>query len=242
MRFLLGFLHYHQARNATAESWLCDGLPLHRWIESADAKELLLVANGRAQSHDWQSAFMVYRAYIRSMAGHSEALNAVLTLLHQSAPLPAALAGLSSIALSSEVPRTASANQRGDSMQVGAPLSAKRADDCKRTTLAVRELIESDLTRPLLVSDIAARLGIARRTIENRVRLECGTSVKRFVTELRLRHAYRMVLDRAPVDVHVLQSIAIQVGFSSYRAFCAAYTRSYGRIPLRRGRPRSETW
>ena len=243
-RFLLGFLNLHQGRTTMAEAWLCDGIAQQRWVRQADAHELLVVANGRGQVHDWSNCLIYYRAYVRIVAERAETILSLAAALahgpthsltwHKSVATPSMPAGITPALAAA----SASIAARGSMRSV----SSRRVTDSRRTTNAVRDLIESDLSRPLLVGDIAARLGIARRTIENRIRIESGCSVKRFVTELRLQHAYRLVLDRSPIDAHGLQSIAIQVGFSSYRAFCSAYTRSFGRIPHKRGRPRHDSW
>jgi AraC-like DNA-binding protein len=243
-RFLLGFLNLHQGRTTVAEAWLCDGSAQPSWVRQADAHELLVVANGRSQLHDWANSLTYYRAYVRRVAERAETMSSLGALL---APPPARAlewhrSGATALIPGAITPALAAASASIAARGALRTVSDRRVTDSRRTTNAVRDLIESDLARPLLVADVAARLGIARRTIENRVRIESGCSVKRFVTELRLQHAYRLVLEQAPVDAHGLQAIAMQVGFSSYRAFCNAYTRSFGRIPHRRGRPRHDSW
>jgi AraC-like DNA-binding protein len=243
-RFLLGFLNLHQGRTTMAEAWLCDGTAQQRWIRQADAHELLVVANGRGQVHDWSNCLIYYRAYVSLVAERSESILSLAAMLAAGPMhvLPWHRSSASSSLPAGITPALAAVGA-STSAREGLPhITPRRATDSRRTTNAVRDLIEGDLSRPLLVGEIAARLGIARRTIENRVRIESGSSVKRFVTELRLQHAYRMVLDCSPIDAHGLQTIAIKVGFSSYRAFCSAYTRSFGRIPHKRGRPRHDSW
>lgn len=242
VRFLLAVLVLHQGRGATAEGWLANGAPLGRFIDRADPDELLLLSFARAEGLDFAGAYRLFRSYVALATDHAAQCSDIRVVLTDK--LTDAARGVAPGAMALRAPprdyterilqpgqvlhllgRTAALPDIGISHQVAAML--------ERTTAAVREMVEDDLSRPLLVKDIVAALGISRRTLEIRVRRSSGTSVKRYIASIRLQHARHLLLAVEVLTTDAVKRIALQVGFPTYRTFSTAYRRSFGMVPTR---------
>lgn len=234
-RFLLAVLALQNGKSATAEAWLTNAQPIKQFMDKADPDELHLLACARAESRDFCNAYRIYRAYVRLASEQAMQCLAMRAILLEPA-------------------RDATASERPGKTQrfahdaafasrrlLAKDASLDRADVndpiesmLERTTAAVRGMVEHDLSRPLLVSDIVAALGVSRRTLEVRVRRSSGTSVKRYVASIRLQHARHLILAQGTLTTDSLKRIALQVGFPTYRTFNAAYRQSFGAAPIRR--------
>ena len=86
--------------------------------------------------------------------------------------------------------------------------------------LSIIELMESNLSEPLSLLEIADFAGLSRRQIERLFRQEMGRSPARYYLEIRL--------DRAR---HLLIQSSMPVGFVSASHFSKCYRELYGRSP-----------
>lgn len=241
-RFLLAVLVLHQGRPATAEAWLTNGAPVARVIDKADPDELLLLAFARAESLDFVHAYRLYRGYVALVSEQTAQCSGLSSMLTdrmadagRSAERSIGLgrpAGWLESSHHNFQPRPMDRFVREASL-VAPGTTPHIALMLERTAAAVREMVENDLSRPLLVRDIVAALGISRRTLEIRVRRASGTSVKRYVASIRLQHARHLILAHGALSSEGLRRIALQVGFPTYRTFSSAYRRSFGAIPMR---------
>jgi AraC family transcriptional regulator, glycine betaine-responsive activator len=95
-------------------------------------------------------------------------------------------------------------------------------------------LMEQGIEQPPSVADIARRLGLSRRRLEMLFADRLGTSPGRFLLDLRLDEARRMVTDTR----NSMQEIALRTGFSSQMAFARAFRARFGATAsqLRAGR------
>ncbi|AZO75597.1 GlxA family transcriptional regulator [Mesorhizobium sp. M1D.F.Ca.ET.043.01.1.1] len=96
-----------------------------------------------------------------------------------------------------------------------------------QTVIKVIELMEANLTEPLLLDDIVRSAGLSRRQIERLFRRELGCSPSRYYLDLRLERAHLLLISsRLPV-----LEIAIACGFVSASHFSKAYREAYGSAP-----------
>lgn len=106
--------------------------------------------------------------------------------------------------------------------------------DCVQTVLALRLL---DGTTD--IDETAAKLGLSRRTLQRRLREE-GTDYREQVNAARLQRAMSLLLE-SPQSI---ETIALNLGYSSTAHFTRAFTRWAGRPPSAirtEGRKRDET-
>lgn len=92
-----------------------------------------------------------------------------------------------------------------------------------RVAAAIR-MMEQSLQRPSPVRDIAARVSLSPRRLENLFRRELGVGPGEYFRQLRLQEARRLVTDTR----HDLQTVALRTGFGSQSAFSHAFRRHYG--------------
>lgn len=90
-------------------------------------------------------------------------------------------------------------------------------------------LMESHVDRPLPVSAIALRAGVTARTLEKIFSAAIGETPGAYYLRLRLNAARRLVLDTA----EPMADIAARTGFSSAAAFSRAFSKAFGRPPIR---------
>lgn len=85
-------------------------------------------------------------------------------------------------------------------------------------------MMEDHLDDPLPIPQIAARVGLSVRSLEQRFQANIGNSPHAYYLDLRLSEALRLVSDSdAPV-----QDIAVSTGFASQSSFARAFRKQYG--------------
>ena len=96
----------------------------------------------------------------------------------------------------------------------------------RRAPLVARAIgeMEARLDAPLPVGDLAARLGVSRRLLEQRFQAALGQSPHAFCLGLRLSEARRLAGD---TDMAV-QEVALATGFGSHAAFARAFRAAFG--------------
>ncbi|MES0133117.1 GlxA family transcriptional regulator [Mesorhizobium sp. M0029] len=96
-----------------------------------------------------------------------------------------------------------------------------------QAVIKVIDQMESNLTEPLLLDEIAGSAGLSRRQIERLFRRELGCSPSRYYLDLRLERAHLLLISsRLPVV-----EIAMACGFVSASHFSKAYREAYGCAP-----------
>lgn len=97
-----------------------------------------------------------------------------------------------------------------------------------RLAQAIR-LMETHVDRPLTTAAIARRAGVTARTLEKTFAAAIGETPGAYYLRLRLLAARRLVLDTA----EPMADIAARTGFSSAAAFSRAFSRAFGKPPVR---------
>lgn len=97
----------------------------------------------------------------------------------------------------------------------------------RRYVRRAQEVIAAYCTEPLPLTTIASLSGTSPFHLSRLFRECTGTSLHRYQTTLRLRHALRRILDGEP-DIGAL---ALDTGFSSHSHFTAAFRREFGVAP-----------
>ncbi|MES0200889.1 GlxA family transcriptional regulator [Mesorhizobium sp. M0011] len=96
-----------------------------------------------------------------------------------------------------------------------------------QAVIKVIDQMESNLTEPLLLDEIAGSAGLSRRQIERLFRRELGCAPSRYYLDLRLERAHLLLISsRLPVV-----EIAMACGFVSASHFSKAYREAYGCAP-----------
>lgn len=93
--------------------------------------------------------------------------------------------------------------------------------------ISIIELMESNISEPLTLLDIAEHVGLSRRQIERLFRQEMGRSPARYYLDLRLDRARHLLLQSALPVVEV----AVACGFVSASHFSKCYRELYSRTP-----------
>lgn len=93
--------------------------------------------------------------------------------------------------------------------------------------LTIIELMESHLSEPLSLLDIADGVDLSRRQIERLFRHEMGRSPARYYLEIRLDRARHLLIQSSLPVVEV----AVACGFVSASHFSKCYREIYGRSP-----------
>ena len=93
--------------------------------------------------------------------------------------------------------------------------------------LSIIELMESNLSEPLSLIEVADRVGLSRRQIERLFRTEMGRSPARYYLEIRLDRARHLLIQSMMPVVEV----AVACGFVSASHFSKCYRELYARSP-----------
>jgi LacI family transcriptional regulator len=113
-------------------------------------------------------------------------------------------------------PVSLSLRQSTDYMAVDDPLAGR----------ALRR-IRTFRGKRLTATDLAADLGVSRRTLERHLLKTLGTSIHALIQETRLRRAHKMILES-----HLsIGEIATRLGFSKQSDFNALFKKHFGRTP-----------
>ncbi len=102
----------------------------------------------------------------------------------------------------------------------------RRSGMVSHTKLTARaaELMEATLDTPLTIPQLARRLGVSARVLEQQFRNGIGTTPKAHYLHLRLTEALRLVTD---TDRPILD-VALATGFASPASFARAFRAAYG--------------
>ncbi|MCP4319835.1 MAG: GlxA family transcriptional regulator [Hyphomicrobiales bacterium] len=106
------------------------------------------------------------------------------------------------------------------------PLRARLGVQNSKVLLII-ELMESNLSEPLSLLEIADYAGLSRRQIERLFRQEMGRSPARYYLEIRLDRARHLLIQSSMPVVEV----AVACGFVSASHFSKCYRELYGRSP-----------
>jgi AraC-like DNA-binding protein len=95
------------------------------------------------------------------------------------------------------------------------------SDEGRRLLEAVRSRVVADLTNALNVAALAAEYGMSRTHFSHFFRSRTGVTPARFVAEVRIHHATRMLVEtRAP-----LKQVALDCGFANANYFSKVFRR-----------------
>ncbi|MEQ9695047.1 GlxA family transcriptional regulator [Shimia sp. SDUM112013] len=86
------------------------------------------------------------------------------------------------------------------------------------------ELMEAHLEDTLSIQEVAARMGLSQRSLEQRFRTHLNQSPHAWYLQLRLDEAYRLATDTS----QPVQTIAMATGFSSQASFARAFRKAFG--------------
>lgn len=102
----------------------------------------------------------------------------------------------------------------------------RRSGMVSHTKLTARaaEVMESTLESPLTIPELARRLGVSARVLEQQFRNGIGTTPKAHYLHLRLTEALRLITD---TDRPILD-VALSTGFASPASFARAFRAAYG--------------
>lgn len=92
------------------------------------------------------------------------------------------------------------------------------------------DYIDTNLSTPLTLSDIAAAAGISVRALQDKFRKELGRTPVQHIIEHRLARAHRELTAPAD-DARTIAEIARRWGFTHMSDFGQRYRRLYGRTP-----------
>jgi len=102
---------------------------------------------------------------------------------------------------------------------------------------AIADFIEANLGRRISVANIAAHFDLSERHFSRRFRAATGQSVSRFIEQVRLQHARKLLSDRRLS----IKEIAYRMGFASLANFSDAFLRQCGERPRAYRQRRAET-
>ena len=92
-----------------------------------------------------------------------------------------------------------------------------------------REILIADLANPLGIGELAFRVGISPRKLNEAFRKACGMTVFAWLAEWRLSHAAELLREgRRPI-----KEIAASFGYRHVNNFTNAFTRKFGISPAR---------
>jgi transcriptional regulator GlxA family with amidase domain len=103
--------------------------------------------------------------------------------------------------------------------------------------IEIIEQMESHISEPLALVDIAERIGLSRRQVERLFRQEMGRSPARYYLEIRLDRARHLLVQSTMPIVEV----AIACGFVSASHFSKCYRELYERSPQQERADRKRT-
>lgn len=95
---------------------------------------------------------------------------------------------------------------------------------------AAVDIIEAEPHLPLTVTELAARIHVSVRSLQEGFQRHLGMSPTAYLRKVRLRHAHQMLQMSDPSTASV-GAIAHQWGFTNLGRFAAAYTARYGEKP-----------
>ncbi len=111
-----------------------------------------------------------------------------------------------------------------------------RAASTARLVRRTKEFLEAELANRILLADIGRAVGASPAYLTDLFRRTEGTSLHRYLIELRLARA---LVELPHADD--LTALAYDVGFSSHSHFSAAFRRAYGSSPSEFRRSRTMT-
>lgn len=162
------------------------------------------------------------RHWRQELPGLAAVSNAMLSMLHQ-IDSPAGL-------------DAATAAMFQDLIHV---LSAKviaHQSDASGTKIATRggfqrcvDYVDATLPGPVVLTDLAAAVGLSLRTIQLTFRRETGMSLTQFILNRRLTRARQLL--KSPSEAKTVTKIAFEVGFNNLSYFTRSYNEAFGESP-----------
>jgi len=114
--------------------------------------------------------------------------------------------------------------------EFGIEIPDEDAEKITRVKEAV-EYIESHLSEPLTMEDIAAHVDMSIRSVRQGFRQEMDVSPMSYVRDRRLDHARAELSDAIPSDGVSVTDVAMKWGFTHLSNFSALYRRRFGELP-----------
>ena len=102
-----------------------------------------------------------------------------------------------------------------------------------RSTRAAKDFIETNLSKPVTLADLAAAAGVSERTLQAAFRSELGTTPMSYLRDQRLERARADLADAMPTDNVNVTSIALRWGFGHLGRFAVQYKARFGESPSR---------
>ena len=90
----------------------------------------------------------------------------------------------------------------------------------------VLQYIDENLAEPLTIEKLCARFGVGHTKLLADFRDATGTTCKKFLTELRMTHAYELLQAGSSII-----NTSFETGYSSEAHFIAAFRRYWGKTP-----------
>ncbi|MDE2471153.1 MAG: AraC family transcriptional regulator [Bradyrhizobium sp.] len=107
--------------------------------------------------------------------------------------------------------------------------SKENIHECLRTLRIVDDLVDSSSSHPIYSGELAARVGVSVRTLNNRIVKTNGMSLHRYIKLRRLWMVRQQLLMGDP-DLQI-KEVAIASGFWHLGDFAAAYFSQFGELP-----------
>lgn len=101
----------------------------------------------------------------------------------------------------------------------------------KPAVRAALDYIEAHLREPITIADIADRVGMSVRAIQQGFRTELGTTPMTYLRDRRLERAREELTDAIPADGVTVTQIAEHWGFTHLSNFAVLYRKRWGESP-----------
>ena len=106
-------------------------------------------------------------------------------------------------------------------------VSLEKVEDVEPRVARAIQIMEDSIEDPLTVEEIATKVILSRRQLENLFSKILNTTPGAYYRHLRLLNAHRLVLDTSLN----MREITVRTGFSSLSAFSRAFRNQYGLSP-----------
>lgn len=107
------------------------------------------------------------------------------------------------------------------------PALARAARLSKRHVRRIQQYIRSNLSRDILIDDLARHIGISRASFARRFKASTGMTPHRFIVEMRVRHAAALLAD----DGLTIAEVAVRSGFASRSHLSVTFRRFLRVLP-----------
>ncbi len=120
-------------------------------------------------------------------------------------------------------------------LPAGEPPAERLSQGERAGVEAARQILLADMRTPPTLGELAARTGVSEKALNAGFRLLYGATVFETLRNERLEHA-RLALETGAVP---MKTIAFRVGYNHVTNFISAFTRRYGKPPVRYVRERA---